>query len=474
MTPPEHGRRAPALLSLLVAAAYLLACSPGSKNPDRGAAEIAVHALTVVAPSTVKLTVQSPSVMASPLRIQLAQKDQQFQATINNLPVASDYLFTAEALDQDGEALARGIATGVVISKGSTARIIIYLNSVQLQSPYTNSAPIIDTITLAATSVLPGADVGLSATAHDPDNGQTATLLFAWVPAAGCGAISDASTNPGTDSSHPSRSQATWTAPKGLGDCKISLAVKDVLGLSNSATFAITVASLDTGGTTVVAVFNGAPTIVGLTADPAQISADGATSGVLAVQAVDPEDDPLSYAWSSPAGSPCTVDFGTPGGASTPFTITATSSDATSCTFLVAVNDGFWPDTPFPRNTSTASLTLAITHALVVSLPPVFGVAYQSESTATGESLVTFAAAATDPAAGALTFDWSTSMGSPPNAADPKALNLDPAFVTASTWTVPAGAENATSALVVSVTATSSTTGLQSSFSYSLVPANLQ
>jgi len=472
MATPAQTSRAPALLPLLALASSFVACGSPSPNPARGSADITVHALTTHVPSTVKLTIQSASVLASPLKLPLSRKADLFQAVINNLPVANDYLFTAEAFDGSGALLAHGVASSVVISKGNTARVIIYLNNLAQPPPFENASPLIDAITLSATSVVPGGEVGLAATAHDPDVGQTGTLLFTWLPAAGCGAISEANTVPGTDSDHPSESRATWSAPQVLGDCQIAITVTDVKGLSNSASFTITVASLDTSSATVVAVFNGAPTILGLTATPAQISADGPTSGILAAVATDPEDDSLTYAWTTPAGSPCTVDFGTPNEASTTFTISAKTADATSCTFLVAVGDGPWPDTTFTRNTSTASLTLAITHDLVVRLPPVFGIAYQSEGSAAGGTLVVFGAIAADPSAGTLTFDWSASAGDAPVAADPRSLNLDPAFVTASTWMVPPDAENTTSSLIVTVTATSSTTGLQSSFSFSLPPAD--
>jgi hypothetical protein len=85
---------------------------------------------------------------------------------------------------------------------------------------------------------------------------------------------------------------------------------------------------------------------------------------------------------------------------------------------------------------------------------------------------VTFAAIASDPAGGNLTFSWSASSGAAPVAGDPVSLGLDPAFATAATWTVPDGEPDAGSDLVVSVTATSPVSNLQSSFNFSLAPAN--
>jgi hypothetical protein len=273
---------------------------------------------------------------------------------------------------------------------------------------------------------------------------------------------------------HPSESTATWTAPQAEEKCSITIVVKDVFGLANSATFVVSVTSNagGVGSARVSAVFNGAPIISVFTADPGQISMDGPTSGAIAVMATDPEDDTLSYSWTVPSDSPCTVQFANPTEASTLFTVSSTAAGTSSCTFLVAVSDGYWPGTSFVRNISTASLTLAVTPPLVVQVPPIFGIAYQSRDIATAGSLVTFAAIASDPAGGNLTFAWSASSGSAPAAGDPVSLGLDPAFATAATWTVPDGEPDAGSDLVVTVTATSPVSNLQSSFNFSLAPAN--
>ncbi|MGB8295907.1 MAG: hypothetical protein WCG85_10810 [Polyangia bacterium] len=417
---------------------------------------------------------QSPSVLLGPLKVVMAANGDQFSSVLNNLALAADYVFTAEALGAGGKLVAHGMAAGVVISKGQTTTVIIYLNEINQPSPFHNSSPLIDAITLSASSVTPGGHIAIGATAHDPDSGQTATLVFSWAPTTGCGAISDVNTVPGTDAAHPSESKATWTAPQADEKCSITLVVKDSFGLANSAIFVVSVTSNPggVGSARVSAVFNGAPIISVLTADPAEISMDGPTSGAMAAMATDPENDPLIYSWTVPSDSSCTIQFATPTEASTLFTVSSTAAGTTSCTFLVAVSDGYWPGTSFVRNVSTASLTLAVTPPVVVRTPPIFGIAYQSSDIATAGSLVTFAAIASDPAGGNLTFSWSASSGAAPVAGDPVPLGLDPAFATAATWTVPDGEPDAGSDLVVSVTATSPVSNLQSSFNFSLAPAN--
>jgi hypothetical protein len=469
MAKPASLYRVLALAALLIS--LCISLLPGCRSTpsrNRGSIDVTVNALTASPVAVVRLTVQSPSVLASPLRVPLPAKGGKFAAVINNLAAADDYIFSADALDGSGKVIAYGVAVKVSIIKGKTARVIIYLNDIRERPPFSISSPLIDAITVSAISVLPGGQVTLAALAHDPDPGQTATLVFSWIPGAGCGSISDANTIPGTDFGHPSESRATWTAPQSNGSCLITLNVKDILNLENSGSFVITVEGEGTGAASVVVAFNEAPTILGITANPAQISTDGPTSGVVAVLATDPEDDTLSYSWSSPPDSPCTILLETPTENTTRFTITATAAGTTSCTFLVAVSDGVWPGTSFVKNVSTASLTLALTRPLEVQRPPIFSISYQSADSATAGTLVLLATTASDPAHGQLSFTWSSSAGAAPVTTDPQAQLLDRAFSTAATWRVPEAMDRD---VVISVTATSSASKLQSSLSFSLAPA---
>jgi len=122
------------------------------------------------------------------------------------------------------------------------------LNELAPTTPFANSSPLIDGIALSSASVQQGGVVSLSATAHDPDAGQTATLSFSWVPAAACGTISTAEAQPGANAATPSHSRAIWTAPMNSGTFPITLTVTDVLGLADSVSFTITVVNgKDTG-----------------------------------------------------------------------------------------------------------------------------------------------------------------------------------------------------------------------------------
>jgi hypothetical protein len=461
--------KAGALLACLWALAP--ACEPSA--PSGGNINIIARSLSATPATWVRCTLQSPTVLSKPLTIPLLVKGDQASTVFKNLPVADDYLLTGDALGSGNVILAHGAVAAVSIVKGKTTQVIIYLNPVTPPQPSVNSSPLIDAITLPTDAVAPGGQIAVTGTAHDPDPGQTATLAFNWLAA--CGNIAKVGDVPGSDGNHPSHSLATWTAPQKQGTCQITLRVQDVLGLATSASFVVRVdgAASAAGSATVSTVFNGGPEIVAIGATPTQLSNEGPTSGVLQVIASDPEGDKLGYVWSSDPNSPCTVEFTTPTQVSTGFTATATRPDADHCTFLATVDDGVWPDTGFKKNTITAGLILSMTPPLVTQIAPSFGIAYQSTDTATSGTVVWLGATAFDLEGGTLSYEWSASSGSPPQATTPALLGLSPTFTTAATWTVPDGAENMTSDLVVTVAATSSTSGLQSTSTFTLRPANL-
>jgi len=433
--------------------------------------------LTVSSVGSVRLTVASAAAHETTSRLASITKNKLYTSVVSDLPVANDYTFTAEALDMDDNVIARGTASKVAIAAGATAKVIIYLNELAATTPFANASPHIDGIALSSGSIEQGGQVALSATAHDPDSGQTATLSFSWIPSAACGTMSAADSQPGSDVLDPSQSRATWTAPSNDGTCPVTLTVTDTLGLTDSVTFTIHVVSgrnTGPGNAGVATVFDDAPTIRGLTASPGQLFTRGDNGGVLHVEATDPDGDTLTYAWSAPEDSPCTFTFGTPDAASTTFALSGSVDSTRSCTFLVTIGDGVLPGTVSPKNASTASLTLAVTEPIVVQTPPEFSVVFQSDNFASGGKAVKFAAVAHDPGEGQVTFAWSASAGSSPLAATPASLGLDPTFTTAATWTAPAGIEDSAEILTVTVTATNPASSLASSWTFSLVPANLQ
>jgi hypothetical protein len=456
--------------ALVVVAAALIGCNQLTNNEAGvGAANIVVRSnLSIADVSSVKIIVQSPSVLPTPLNVPLALKGGWYSAQVNGLAIASDYVFVADAEKSDGTSLFHGVDGNVTITKGNTTQVTIYLSQTN-PIGITNSAPVIDTVFFDANQVGKGGIVHLSATAHDPDAGQTATLTFAWTSA--CGATIVASSPSGGSDTTPRLDTAIFTAPNANVDCQVNLTVTDTLGQPNKAAFSVRVGlgSSGSGNANIAAIVNGAPVIASLTANPSQITV-GPAGGSLTVVATDPENDPLNYQWSSTTTG-CTVVLGTPSAPSTSFVVTAVS--APFCTFTVAVNDGTWLGTTIVKNTVVSSLTLPVASPVVAS-PPLFGLAYQSNDTISGGDLIALAVVAGDPAGGTLTYNWSVKSGSTGSVvvSTPSALGLDPIFTTAGTWTAPANAENGVVAVVISVTATSSKSGFTAEFDFTLIPAN--
>jgi len=248
--------RAGALVVCLCALAP--ACEP--PGPTGGNVNIIARSLRSTPTTWVRFTLQSPTVLSKPLTIPLLVKSDQASTIFKNLPVASDYLLSADALGSDNVILAHGAVAAVSITKGKTTQVIIYLNPVIAPTPFVNSSPLIDSITLLTDSVVPGGQVTFTGSAHDPDPGQTATLAFSWLPAAACGIIAKAKSVPGTDGGHASQSLASWIAPQKEGNCQITLTVQDVQGLATSASFTVRVAAgsnpspitIGTGSVTIV------------------------------------------------------------------------------------------------------------------------------------------------------------------------------------------------------------------------------
>lgn len=459
-----------------VAAVGMMGCkgSTPDKGQALGAANVAVHSnLSISDVSKVTLTVQSASLLPTPVNVPLVLKGGQFSAVVNNLVVGSDYVFTADAKDASSNSLFHGSASGVSITKGNTAQVTLLLGQVN-PGGTNNSAPLIDSVSFDANQVAQGGTVHLTAAAHDPDAGQTATLAFLWQPAANCGTISNATATGGSDSADRNAT-ALYTAPAADVDCQINLTVTDALGASAKAAFSIRVGlgSAGSGSAKVSALVNGAPIISSLTSTPAQITPGVANTPGLAVVATDPENDTLSYAWTSNTAG-CQTTFASPTSATTAFTVASVTAGTKSCTFTVSINDGVWPGTTTIKNTVVSSLTLPV-GAPAISAPPLFGLTYQSEDAIAGGDAVILAAVASDPAGGTLsyTYAWAVdaNTGTAFTVGTDTALGLDPVFTTAGTWTVPAGAESASTA-TFTVTAKSSVSGLSSSQVFVFAPAN--
>ena len=292
---------------LLLAVAAGAACTKPSRT-DAGAASVIVQSLRTSDVASVTVTVAA-SAMPVPLVIPLVRSGSQFSALAGDLPVGTDYTFTASATDGSTPPveLYHGSVTNQVIQKNATANIIINLNQVAPAVGVSDQGPLLDAISVSSFKASYGDTISLKALAHDPDAGDTALLTFTWT--ATCGSIGGNTVTPGTDTT-PSIADAVFAAPSVDGSCVIALTVTDPHGISNTASFAITVSGASaTGNAKITVNVDTYPVIAAMTANPAQIVPGGTTS--LSVIATDADGDALTYAWSTP----CLGSFSAPNSA---------------------------------------------------------------------------------------------------------------------------------------------------------------
>jgi hypothetical protein len=436
---------------------FQLGCAK-TPEEDRGAASITVHAFAIRDIQLMTVTVTGSN-LGKPVSIPLVQQGNQFSALLTHIPVGTDYAFTASAKDAAAVELYHGVVANRAILKNKTADIVINMNQVAPAVPYVNKAPVVDAITTSATVVSYGGTVQISAQAKDPDAGQTALLAFAWT--ATCGSLSNAATISGSDATDAT-SSTVFTAPTVDASCVVQLAVTDPPGMKNVASFTITVSAKGTqGGGKITAIPNTLPVIAGLMADP--IPLQKGQPSTLTVNATDPDGDALSFVWTSS----CAGVFGAATSATTTFLLDSAST-ANSCEFQVVVRDGTWSDGT-PKGAITNTLTLPVGAALVQTAP-VFGIVYQSLDTITGGDAVVFAVNASDPAGGAIRYNWTTSSGPAAVPTPPATLGPDlGAFAAAALWSAPTGAESGP-VVKVTATATSLVSGLSTNFVMTLVP----
>jgi hypothetical protein len=424
-----------------------------------GSVVVVARVLQASGIGNVQVTVQG-SKLPTAISRTLLQAGNQFSAQIDGLPAATDYTFSASAASAatPSVVLLHGSVSGQVITNGRTANIIINLNTVTPGQPFKNSAPVIDTVSATSLIAVPGEKIGFQATAHDPDKGETALLVFNW--SATCGTIGNPTLTVGSDTTN-SKSAAEFTAPDADANCSVTLAVADPRGLTASIALNVAV-RVGRGGSDVVLVFDSAPIMLGLFAIPGQLTEGGATA--LTVVASDPDGDPLNYAWTSA----CPGTFTPPDAESTTFELEP-SPAASSCTFSALVSDGSFPNGQ-AKNRVANQLTVAVANTVITG-PPEFGIAYQSEDVVSDGDVVELAVFVSDPAKGEISLSWTASADPAPVTFDPAAIGLDAStFTTAATWTAPSGAATG-DLVIVTVTATSSVSSFSSSYTFLLTPA---
>jgi hypothetical protein len=323
----------------------------------------------------------------TPFTLPLSQSQDSWTAFITSVPPGPQRLFEIAAYDAAQVLVQSGSASVDVVS-GETALVIINLQSTIPPDPFQNYAPVIDFMTASAPSAPPGGTVRLGMSAHDPD--PLDTVAVSW--AATCGTLAGAST-----------SVAIWTAPATLGRCQISATARDGRGASTTLFLALDVVPPNAGALVIVRGGpNASPVITSVVSNAYYQSP---VVGDLRASAIDPDGDPLSYAWASSCTS---LVFATPNASSTAFT---NPDGSLACVVTATVTD---------TNGGLVTGAVTLPPRIGTNLPPVITAANQPNVDATdprkatpilpGDSVV-LSVQAYDPEGQLLTFEWAAYGG---------------------------------------------------------------
>jgi len=357
-----------------------IGCGQASNSPQTGEAEVSVQALSAADVNAVTLTVSGPA-LTLPRSQTLYKTGGQWGAVIGGLPVGTDYVFSADALDSSNTRIYSGAKSAVSILAKQTVSVQITANQLST-TPYKNATPVIDQVTLSSKAVTPGDVVSIAVVAHDPDAGDT--LTYAWTATGGTLANAAAMST-------------TWTAPATEGNYDLTIQVQDNHGAKASVKGTVNVAAANGRGNANVAVqFNNAAVVSSVSATPAWVVATGATA--LVATATDSDGDTLAYSWSSA----CQGTFGT-NAATTTFTL-ASAETATACTLTVSVDDG-------RGFVSTGEITVP-TKAAAFNAAPTIVSTVQSATMVNAGDVVTLSLQGADPEGSALSFAWAGPTGS--------------------------------------------------------------
>jgi len=374
-------------LGAFAAAAILAGCSNNNSTAaNTGSADLSVHDLAAINASSVVATVSGPALPA-PKTFSLSARGTSgtWGALIGALPVGSNYTFTVNASDLSNPPVNyAGTASNIAILKDQVATVIIVAQQTSAPPPFKNAVPVIDSLVLSSTNVVPGAGITAKATAHDPNASDTIT--FAW------------SASPASDGfSAPTSATTGWTAPATEGDQTLTLKVTDNHGASTSASVVVHISASNGRGQADVNVrFNTWPVVTDLVAAPSYIVPGSPTS--LTVTANDADGDVLAYAWTSS----CVKAVFSATADATAVTLPVGATD-TSCDLIVTVSDG-------KGGSTTGQTTLPVGKPVAVQAPSITDSA-QSASVVDVSGTVTFAVDATDAQGSALIFAWTATAG---------------------------------------------------------------
>ncbi|HWU86983.1 MAG TPA: DUF1565 domain-containing protein, partial [Kofleriaceae bacterium] len=362
-------------------------CQPTPTTSTGGAAavNVSIQALSAAHVDHVQITVSGPDI-PSPIELELVASSTGWGGIIGDIPSGIDRVFTAEAFDAADTLIYRGTVSGVIITPGSTAVVLLVLQQATPPDPFTNTPPFIDSVVASAAVVAPGTQVAVAVNAHDDDGDP---LTFAWSATGGTFSAS-AATSP------------LWTAPAAEGVYTLSIAVTDTKSAVRQVSFDIVVrAAAATGSAEINATINTWPIVQRVTASPTRLRAGGVTS--LAVAATDNDGDPLSYTWSDGGGA-CGGSFDHPTAPTPHWTAPAARPATGRCSLTVTVSDS-------RGGTNTGSIVVFVDDLETINYAPSIAATFQSASSAAPGHTIVLRVIASDPEGEPLAFAWSAAAG---------------------------------------------------------------
>lgn len=288
------------LAMALTSAMAMGACSgmpaPVSTTAASGSARISLMSVAQVpAIDHVTLTITGASVPMKEGMTKVDEKETQYAATVDSVP-AGTYTFTADAWAEPAETtlVATGTATGVVITAGESASVIITMHEVNPAPGPTRKMPQVDALTASSSPVGVGGVVDVSVSAHSPE-GHALTYLWSDSCDGAQGAFADATA-----------ASTTWTAPATSMSCLLSVMISDATDSSSVTAFLPIFVTDPPGSADVAAAVDTFPVVVVGTADTFIVTSDpapqglnlGITAKVVALGS-DPDGDTVTFLWTS-------------------------------------------------------------------------------------------------------------------------------------------------------------------------------
>ncbi|RKH76247.1 hypothetical protein D7Y21_39165, partial [Corallococcus sp. AB045] len=306
----------------------------------------------------------------------------QWRAVLGAIPVGANRTFRAQAFDSSDTQVYEGQATGVTITSGTTAAVIIVLQQTTAPTPFVNSAPKITGLTASSSRVDVNESVTLAVTDTDADDDARS---YAWTATGGT-FVDETTASP------------TWTAPATEGTYTLNVSVTD--GKGGQAGISLKIAVVRARGAATVAVaFNTWPVATQVTGTPSsQVAPGGIVS--LDVAAVDADNDALTYRWADDCGG----SFSATTEQRPTWAAPASAPPSAVCKVTVSLNDG-------RGGSTTGQLGINVGLPQIPTRPPVIDQLFQSTDTVAVNGTVTLVVSAYDPEGAALTFTWSATSG---------------------------------------------------------------